>query len=123
MPLYGMVWKANITKMVSQFEIWWVNLAPTVGVETQKTRPCLVVSCDSLNKGQLVFIAPFLKGVQPRFYAVNVEPSPFNNLDMQRRVDLRQMRSVDKARFKQKLGMLEEKYHASIHKALDVLFK
>lgn len=109
--------------MVSQFEIWWVNLDPTVGMETQKTRPCLIVSSDTLNKGQMVFIAPFLKGLQPRFYAVNVEPSQVNNLDIERRVDLRQMRSVDKTRFKQKLGRLEEKYHSSIHKALDVLFK
>ena len=109
--------------MVSQFEIWWVNLDPTVGVETQKTRPCLVVSSDTLNKGQMVFIAPFLKGTQPRFYAVNVEPSKVNNLDIERRVDLRQMRSVDKMRFKQKLGRLEEKYHASVNKALDILFK
>lgn len=109
--------------MVSQFEIWWVNLDPAVGVETQKTRPCLVVSSDTLNKGQMVFIAPFLKGLQLRFYAVNVEPSNANNLDIERRVDLRQMRSVDKTRLKQKLGCLEEQYHPSIHKALDILFR
>lgn len=109
--------------MISQFEIWWVDLDPTVGMETQKVRPCLIVSSDSLNKGQMIFVAPFLKGVQPRFYAVNVNPTKVNNLDIERRVDLRQMRSVDKSRFKKKLGRLEEKYHAAIHKALDVLFK
>jgi mRNA interferase MazF len=108
--------------MISQFEIWWVNLDPTIGVETQKTRPCLVVSSNTLNQGQMIFVAPFLKGTQLRFYAVNVEPSNVNHLDIERRVDLRQMRSVDKARFKQKLGRLEEQYHAAVHKALDVLF-
>ena len=35
--------------MVSQFEVYWVNLNPTIGAEMQKTRPCVVVSPQELN--------------------------------------------------------------------------
>ena len=31
-------------------EIWWVSLDPTQGAETKKTRPCLVLSQDTLNR-------------------------------------------------------------------------
>lgn len=30
-------------------EIWWVVLDPTLGSEISKTRPCLVLSTDSVN--------------------------------------------------------------------------
>jgi len=30
-------------------EIWWVRLDPAVGSEIAKTRPCLIVSNDTLN--------------------------------------------------------------------------
>ncbi len=31
-------------------EIWWINLDPTQGSEIKKTRPCLVLSHDTLNQ-------------------------------------------------------------------------
>jgi mRNA interferase MazF len=31
-------------------EVWWVSLDPTQGSETKKTRPCLVLSHDTLNR-------------------------------------------------------------------------
>jgi mRNA interferase MazF len=31
-------------------ELWWVSLDPTQGAETKKTRPCLVLSRDTLNR-------------------------------------------------------------------------
>ena len=35
--------------VVNRFEVYLVNLDPTVGVEIRKTRPCLVVSPDEMN--------------------------------------------------------------------------
>ncbi len=44
---------------ISQYNVYLVNLDPTVGHEIQKTRPCLVVSPDEMNKNiQTVIIAP-----------------------------------------------------------------
>ncbi|MFM7577763.1 MAG: type II toxin-antitoxin system PemK/MazF family toxin, partial [Microcystaceae cyanobacterium] len=36
--------------VVSRFEVFLVNLDPTVGREIQKTRPCVVISPDEMNR-------------------------------------------------------------------------
>ncbi len=35
---------------MKRFEVWHVNLDPTVGTEICKTRPAIIVSPDDLNK-------------------------------------------------------------------------
>lgn len=45
--------------VVERFDVFLVNLDPTVGSEIQKTRPCLVISPDEMNKAiATVIIAP-----------------------------------------------------------------
>ena len=42
-----------------RFDVHWINLDPTVGAEVKKTRPCVVISPNSMNHGlQTVLIAP-----------------------------------------------------------------
>ena len=36
--------------MVNQFEVYWVDLNPTIGSEMKKIRPCVVVSPQELNE-------------------------------------------------------------------------
>ena len=36
--------------VVKRFEVWLVNLEPTLGSEINKTKPCLVISPDLVNK-------------------------------------------------------------------------
>jgi mRNA interferase MazF len=36
--------------VVKRFDVYLVNLDPTIGAEIQKTRPCLVVSPDEMNR-------------------------------------------------------------------------
>ena len=41
-------------------DVWWVSLDPTQGAEIQKTRPCLVLTSDVLNRlRQTVVVVPF----------------------------------------------------------------
>lgn len=41
-------------------DVWWVSLDPTQGAEIQKTRPCLVLTTDVLNRfRQTVVVVPF----------------------------------------------------------------
>ncbi|MEB3210511.1 MAG: type II toxin-antitoxin system PemK/MazF family toxin [Leptolyngbyaceae bacterium] len=35
--------------VVRRFDVFLINLDPTVGREIQKTRPCLVISPDEMN--------------------------------------------------------------------------
>ncbi|MDH5560825.1 MAG: type II toxin-antitoxin system PemK/MazF family toxin, partial [Deltaproteobacteria bacterium] len=45
--------------LVKRFEVYLVNLDPTLGREMKKTRPCVVISPDVMNKQDwIVIIAP-----------------------------------------------------------------
>lgn len=45
--------------VVNRFDVFLVNLDPTVGSEIQKTRPCVVISPDEMNKYiATVIVAP-----------------------------------------------------------------
>ena len=47
-------------------EIWWVNLDPTQGSEIKKTRPCLVLSHDTLNRlRRTVEVVPLSSAAKP----------------------------------------------------------
>lgn len=44
---------------LNQYEIVLVNLDPTIGSEVKKTRPCLILSPDEMNRHlQTIVIAP-----------------------------------------------------------------
>lgn len=44
-------------------EVWWVSLDPTQGSEIRKTRPCLVLTSDPLNRHrQTVVVVPYSSG-------------------------------------------------------------
>ena len=41
-------------------EVWWVSLDPTQGAEIKKTRPCLVITANTLNRfRRTVVVVPF----------------------------------------------------------------
>jgi hypothetical protein len=47
-------------------EVWLISLDPTQGSEIRKTRPCLVVSPDEINRHlQTVIIAPMTTSERP----------------------------------------------------------
>ena len=46
-------------------ELWWVRLDPTEGSEIRKTRPCLVLTADSLNRlRRTVVVVPYSTSAQ-----------------------------------------------------------
>lgn len=46
-------------------EVWWVRLDPTQGSEIRKTRPCLVLSANALNRlRKTVVVVPFSTAAQ-----------------------------------------------------------
>ena len=64
-------------------EIWRVSLDPTVGSETKKSRPCVIVNNDAVGILPLKIIVP-LTGWQDKFekgkWLVPIEKSPENGL-------------------------------------------
>ena len=52
--------------VVRRFEVYLVNLEPTIGAEIQKTRPCLVISPDEMNRYiKTVIVAPMTTKGRP----------------------------------------------------------
>jgi mRNA interferase MazF len=100
-------------------EIWWVNLDPTVGSETAKKRPCVILQNDVGNaRSDTTMVAPLLKGTKAYPFVVSVEVTAENGLDQARGIHLEQMRVVDNRRIDNKLGILEDKYWSEIEKAV-----
>jgi mRNA interferase MazF len=88
---------------VKRFDVYLVNLDPTVGSEIQKTRPCLVVSPDEMNRYiATVIVAPMTTKGQP--YPSRV-PCQFQGKEGQ--IVLDQLRTVDKARLVKRLGRID----------------
>ena len=99
---------------VKRFDIFLVNLDPTLGSEIQKTRPCLVVSPDEMNQHiGTVIVAPM--STRGRDYPTRVR-CRFQKKSGQ--VVLDQIRTVDKRRLVRRLGRVESR---TATKVLDVL--
>ncbi len=90
--------------VVRRFDVILLRLDPTEGREIQKTRPCLVVSPDEMNRhSRTVIVAPMTtKG--PSF--PTRVACKFQGKSGQ--VVLDQIRTTDKSRCLRKLGRLEE---------------
>lgn len=85
---------------VKRFDVWLVNLDPTTGSEIKKTRPCLVMSPDEMNRHiATVIVAPMTTKDRP--YPTRV-PCRFRGKAGQ--IVLDQLRTVDKARLVARLG-------------------
>lgn len=104
--------------VVRRFDVYLVNLDPTVGSEIQKTRPCLVVSPDEMNRFiRTVIVAPMTtKGAQ---YPTRV-PCRFQG--KQGQVVLDQLRTVDKTRLVKRLGKLGTQTRAEVLSVLGEMF-
>lgn len=103
-------------------EIWWVNLDPTIGRETAKKRPCVILQNDIGNaRSDTTMVAPLLKGSKAYPFVVIVEVTVVNGLDENRGIHLEQMRVVDNQRIENKLGNLEDKYWSEIDKAVRIV--
>lgn len=104
--------------VVKRFEVYLVNLDPTVGSEIKKTRPCLIVSPDEMNRYiSTVIIAPMT--TKGRDYPTRVM-CKFEGKRGQ--VVLDQLRTVDKKRLVKKLGRVEKKTQQSVLSTLAEMF-
>ena len=88
--------------VVKRFDVYLINLDPTIGREIKKTRPCLVVSPNEMNEHiATVIVAPMT--TQGRSYPTRV-PCRFQGQDGQVVID--QIRTVDKVRLIKRLGQI-----------------
>ena len=104
--------------VVKRFEVFLVNLDPTVGSEIQKTRPCVVISPDEMNKHiRTVIIAPLTS--TSKDYPTRV-PCIFKN--KQGHIVLDQLRTIDKIRLTKKLGTIDPQAQMEVVSILQRMF-
>ena len=89
---------------IKQYEIILVNLDPTIGSEIKKTRPCVVISPDEMNKHlRTVVIAPMT--TTSKSYPTRVEIKHDNKNGW---IVLDQIRTIDKQRILKSISRLSK---------------
>jgi len=104
--------------VVNRFDVYLINLDPTVGSEIQKTRPCLVISPDEMNRYiRTVIVAPMTTAGKD--YPTRVS-CKFKKKKGQ--IVLDQIRTIDKTRLIKKLGSINPDTQLEIISVLQRLF-
>jgi mRNA interferase MazF len=104
--------------VTARFEIYLVNLDPTIGSEIKKTRPCLIVSPDEMNRNIATII------VAPLTSSIKAYPTRINCVFDGRKgqIVLDQIRTVDKSRLIKKLGVVSKKVQGEVLAGLAEMF-
>ena len=89
---------------IFQYNVYLINLDPTIGHEIKKTRPCLIVSPDEMNRNiGTIIIAPMT--TKSHKYPTRV------SLTFKKKkgwIVLDQIRTIDKKRIIKQIGKINE---------------
>ena len=100
--------------VVNRFDVFLVNLDPTIGSEIKKTRPCLIISPNEINHHiATVIVAPMTTKGQPYPTRVTCQFQGQNG-----QIVLDQIRTIDKTRLVKLLGQISEEEQKTV---LDIL--
>jgi mRNA interferase MazF len=104
--------------VVNRFEVFLINLDPAVGSEIQKTRPCLIISPDEMNRHiRTVIFAPM--ATAGKDYPTRV-PCEFKRKKGQ--IVLDQIRTIDKSRLIKKIGTVDPQVQTEVSSTLQSMF-
>ncbi len=104
---------------INRFDVFLVNLDPTVGHEIKKTRPCLVISPNEMNRHiSTVIVAPMT--TKGRNYPTRISCS-FQGKSGQ--IVLDQIRTIDKERLVKKLGVISKNAQMKTLNILQEIFE
>ena len=103
---------------MKRFEVYLANLDPTIGAEIKKTRPCVIISPDEMNRHiRTVIVAPMTTAGKD--YPTRV-PCMFNKKKGQ--IVLDQIRTIDKIRLVKNLGTISSETQLKVVAILQKLF-
>lgn len=104
--------------VVNRFDVYLINLDPTVGSEIKKIRPCLIISPDEMNRHiRTVIVAPMTTAGKE--YPTRI-PCTFKKKKGQIVID--QIRTIDKSRLIKRLGTINPKTQLEVIAVLQRLF-
>jgi len=89
---------------LTQYQIVLVNLDPTIGSEIKKTRPCIIISPNEMNKHlRTIVISPMT--TKSKKYPTRIEIKLDDKIGW---VVIDQIRTIDKQRIIKILGILSK---------------
>lgn len=104
--------------VVKRFEVYLVSLEPTKGSEIKKTRPCLIISPDEMNRHiDTVIVAPMT--TKGRRYPTRVSVTFQGKVGQ---IVLDQIRTIDKSRLIRKLGLISKQTQNRVLLVLSEMF-
>ena len=104
--------------VIKRFDVYLSKLDPAIGSEIQKTRPCLIISPDEMNRNIKTVITAPMTSAQKE-YPTRV-PCTFQKKKGQ--IVLDQLRTIDKTRLVKKLGNIDSKSQSEVISVLRILF-
>lgn len=103
---------------VKRFDVYLISLDPTKGRKIKKTRPCLIISPNEMNRHiSTVIVAPMTS--KGNSYPTRI-PCQFQGVKGQ--VVLDQIRTIDKSRMVKKLGSLSQVTQSKVLDSLAEMF-
>jgi mRNA interferase MazF len=104
---------------VSQYEVFLVNLNPTIGSEINKVRPCLVISPNEINYSRMrtVIIAPMT--TKAHTFPTRI---PLRFQSKSAWIVLDQIRTIDRSRLIKSLGIIQQSTIKQVKDCLRVMF-
>ena len=103
---------------VRRFDVFLINLDPTVGHEIKETRPCLVLSPDEMNRHiSTIIVAPMT--TKGRNYPTRVKCT-FQGKRGQ--IVLDQIRTIDRERLVKRLGKISKRAQMEVLRILQEMF-
>ncbi len=104
--------------VVNRFDVYLINLDPTIGSEIQKTRLCLIVSPDEMNRHiRTVIVAPMTTAGKD--YPTRVS---WKFKKKKGQIVLDQIRTIYKTRLVKKLGSINPETQLEVISVLQRLF-
>jgi mRNA interferase MazF len=89
---------------LSQYQIVLVNLDPTIGSEIKRTRPCVVISPNEMNKFlRTIIVAPMT--TKSKKYPTRIEVKHDSEIGW---IVIDQIRTIDKQRILKVMGRLSK---------------
>jgi mRNA interferase MazF len=101
----------------NQFDVWLINLNPTIGSEIKKTRPCLITSPNEINFLNTVIVAPLTSNGFKAPTRINCKFDEIEGFIL-----LDQIRAVDKRRLIKNLGAIDTKLQKQVSDILVEMF-
>ena len=101
-----------------RYEVYLINLDPTIGSEIKKTRPCVIISPDEMNRNiSTVIVAPLTSAQKNYPTRINCQVQT-----KQGQIVLDQIRTVDKIRLIKKIDVINKRTRLKLHKVLAEMF-